>query len=59
MGPEDSIKAINYLKPQRVIPCHYNTFPVIEIDTQQWVKSVNEKTEAIPVILKVGESAIL
>ena len=29
MGPEDSVLALDYLKPKAVIPCHYNTWPPI------------------------------
>jgi L-ascorbate metabolism protein UlaG (beta-lactamase superfamily) len=29
MGPEDALKALELLRPKRVVPIHYNTFPPI------------------------------
>jgi L-ascorbate metabolism protein UlaG (beta-lactamase superfamily) len=56
MGPEDALKAVRKLKPKHVIPCHYNTWPVIEQDAKAWVKKVKSKTDATPHLLKPGES---
>ncbi|AEB12345.1 metal-dependent hydrolase [Marinithermus hydrothermalis] len=38
MGPDDALKALEYLKPKRVVPIHYNTFPVIEQDGPAFVE---------------------
>ena len=59
MGPEDSIKAIQFINPKKVIPCHYNTWPVIEQDDQAWAAAVKSETDSEPVILKTGESLAL
>src|SRR5687767_11331586 len=40
MGPDDSIDAINLLKPRRVAPCHYNTWPPIAQDADAWADRV-------------------
>ena len=56
MGPEDSIEAIKLLNPQRVIPCHYGTWPPIEQDADSWADRVRSHTAAEPVVLKPGES---
>lgn len=55
MGPEDSIQAINFLKASHVIPCHYNTWPVIEQDVSAWREQVIKATDAKPVVLNPGE----
>lgn len=34
MGPEDAVYAVQLLKPQIVVPVHYNTFPPIKQDPQ-------------------------
>jgi L-ascorbate metabolism protein UlaG (beta-lactamase superfamily) len=34
MGPEDALEALELLRPQRVLPIHYNTFPEIAQDGQ-------------------------
>ena len=53
MGIEDAAKAVEFLKPKKVVPIHYNTFPVINQDPREFAKRV--KTAQV-VILKPGES---
>jgi L-ascorbate metabolism protein UlaG (beta-lactamase superfamily) len=48
MGPEDSLEAIKLLKPKRVIPCHYNTWPPIAQDAKAWAAAVRSQTSAMP-----------
>lgn len=55
MGPEDSLLAIEMLKPQIVIPGHYNTWPPIAINVNAWAESVSANTSAKPAVLKVDE----
>lgn len=54
MGINDSIKAINLIKPRFVVPMHYNTFPPIVQDVADWAKRVNAETNAIPIVLDPG-----
>lgn len=56
MGPDDALAALDYLKPGIVIPCHYNTWPPIEIDVQAWAGRVAAETTCKPVVLDVDES---
>lgn len=56
MGPEDSVEALKLLEATKVLPTHYNTWPPIEHDAEQWARLVREQTGAKPVVLKVGES---
>jgi L-ascorbate metabolism protein UlaG (beta-lactamase superfamily) len=56
MGPDDALIALDYLKPRVVIPCHYNTWPLIAQDGQAWAERVRQQTNAEPVILEVGGS---
>ncbi|APZ92365.1 metal-dependent hydrolase [Fuerstiella marisgermanici] len=55
MGPDDSVKATNFLSPRIVIPQHYNTWPLINQDTAAWETNINLQTSATPVVLQVGE----
>jgi L-ascorbate metabolism protein UlaG (beta-lactamase superfamily) len=55
MGPDDSLRAIQLLNPRRVLPIHYNTFPVIEQDAAAWAARVRRETQAEPVVLQPGE----
>ncbi|MCP5094165.1 MAG: metal-dependent hydrolase [Chloroflexi bacterium] len=59
MGPDDGLLALDYLKPKAVIPCHYNTFPLLAVDIDAWEKRVKAETPVNPVILGVEESYTL
>jgi len=55
MGPEDALIAAEWLKAEKVIPIHYNTFSLIKQDGNQFVLDVKAKgIEAQE--LQVGES---
>jgi L-ascorbate metabolism protein UlaG (beta-lactamase superfamily) len=56
MGPDDSVTAIDLLKPKAVLPSHYNTWPPIEQDASAWTEAVKSRTSATPVVLAPGES---
>ena len=56
MGPDGSLKAIEFLKPKTVIPMHYNTFDRIAQDAGAWALRVQNETEARPVVLDPGGS---
>ncbi len=55
MGPEDSLTAIYFLQAYHVIPCHYNTWDVINQDVDDWAERVSAGTDATPIVLKPGE----
>ena len=40
MGPAGSLRAARMLRPGITVPVHYNTFPVIEIDTDGWARDM-------------------
>ncbi len=56
MGPDDSVTAIDLLKPKTVLPSHYNTWPPIEQDASSWAKLVESRTKASPIVLNPGDS---
>lgn len=56
MGPDDALKAVKFLHPKTVIPCHYGTFPPIEQDEDAFKRQVESQTDAKCVVLKPGES---
>ena len=59
MGPEDSIQAIKFLTPNRVVPAHYGTFPLIEQDANSWAECVKAHTGAEAIVLQPGEKIVL
>ncbi len=56
MGPADALEAVKLLRPKKVVPIHYNTFPVIEQDADTFKRAVENETDAEVVVLKPGES---
>ena len=54
MGPDDSYEAIRLIKPTKVAPAHYNTWPPIEQDPQVWAKGVRSETRAEPIVVEPG-----
>jgi L-ascorbate metabolism protein UlaG (beta-lactamase superfamily) len=54
MGPEDSIAAIQLLKPKRVAPSHFNTWPPIAQDATAWAARVRSETTGEPIVLEPG-----
>lgn len=56
MGPEDALEAVHLIKPNLVIPMHYNTWPLIEQDPQEFKQAVEAQTPARVIILAPGES---
>lgn len=59
MGVEDSIRAINYVRPSVVLPMHYNTFPPISQNASEWAELVNSETNATPIVLDPGQAYTL
>lgn len=57
MGPKDALKAVQFLRPNIVIPMHYDTFDVIQQDVQAWKKRVEEETDAQVLVMQPGDSA--
>lgn len=55
MGPEDALRAVKLLQPKKVMPIHYNTWPLLNQDAQAWTEQVRKQTSTLPVILKPGE----
>ncbi|WP_284139831.1 MULTISPECIES: metal-dependent hydrolase [unclassified Virgibacillus] len=52
MGPEDALVASDWIKADLVVPVHYNTFPVIKQDPDEFVKKVRTGKGKV---MKVGE----
>ena len=55
MGIKGALKAIELIKPEIVVPMHYNTFPAIRQNPEE-LKAEAEKMGVKVVILKPGES---
>jgi L-ascorbate metabolism protein UlaG (beta-lactamase superfamily) len=58
MGITDAVKAAEFVNPKVAIPMHYNTFPVINVDPNQFKKSLEAKGITCK-ILNFGEEISL
>lgn len=59
MGPDDALRAVQFIRPRHVIPIHYNTFDLIRQDENAWAERVEKETTAQVHVLKPGESFTL
>ena len=59
MGPVDALRAVKLLRPQHVIPIHYNTFGLINQDADAWAARVQAETDAEAHVLQPGQSLTL
>jgi L-ascorbate metabolism protein UlaG (beta-lactamase superfamily) len=55
MGPDDALRAVELLKPRKVMPIHYNTFPLLAQDAPAWAERVKRKTDTEAVVLNPGD----
>ena len=54
MGPEDAVRAVDFIEPNVVIPCHYDTWPPIEQDTGAFADAVGDRARVE--ILAAGDT---
>lgn len=54
MGPTDAVEAVAMLKPRFVVPMHYNTWPVIAQNPEDFKRDVEERLGIPVLVLKPG-----
>jgi L-ascorbate metabolism protein UlaG (beta-lactamase superfamily) len=54
MGITDAVKAVEFVNPKVAIPMHYNTFPVIKADPEEFKKKVEQGGKKC-MVLKFGQ----
>jgi L-ascorbate metabolism protein UlaG (beta-lactamase superfamily) len=52
----DAVTAVEFINPQQVIPCHYDTFPPIETDAQAYRSDVQNAGFSEVLVLDPGQS---
>jgi L-ascorbate metabolism protein UlaG (beta-lactamase superfamily) len=52
----DAVTAVEFVEPATVIPMHYNTFPPVETDAEQFKADVEAKGSAKVLVLAPGET---
>ncbi len=58
MGPEDALRCVRFVKPKRVVPLHYGTWPPIAQDVAAFAAAV-EAMGATCIVAPVEEPAAL
>ena len=56
MGPDDALLAAKFCGARHVIPCHYNTWPLIEQDAQAFSDKLLVETGITSTVLASGQS---
>ncbi len=56
MGPDDALRAVKLIEPQKVVPIHYNTFDVINQDPEAWAERVRKETSSEVIVMNPGNT---
>ena len=59
MGPGDAVEAVAMLKPRIAIPMHYNTWPLIAQNPDDFQAAVESRTATVVKIVQPGQELIL
>jgi L-ascorbate metabolism protein UlaG (beta-lactamase superfamily) len=54
MGPDDALRAVKLIAPKKVMPIHFDTFPLIAQNAAAWAVRVQKETAVVPVVLNPG-----
>ena len=54
MGPDDAVRAIEFIEPETVVPIHYGTWDVIQQDPQAFAQMVGSRANVE--IMKAGDA---
>lgn len=55
MGIDDAAEAVGLVKPRLTIPMHYKTFPLIDVDPEEFARKIKSTGNEVK-IMNVGES---
>ena len=56
MGPDDAIKAVKLIEPKVVIPCHYGTWPLIDVDAEDFQARCRDETSSTCVLMHASDT---
>lgn len=54
MGPDDAVRAVDFIRPRTVIPMHYNTWDLIAQDPESFRRQVGARADVV--VLQPGGS---
>ena len=50
MGPKGSLRAARLIQSNLIVPVHYDTFPPIEVDMEEWEKQMGDQGQKVCVL---------
>ena len=56
MDIDDAVKAVEFIRPKKVVPMHYNTWPPIEADPEEFATKVGAGGRSVAVIMTPNDS---
>ena len=56
MGIKEAVLAAQWLNAKKAIPMHYNTFPPIKVDVDDFTSCLESESMIKPIVLKAGET---
>jgi L-ascorbate metabolism protein UlaG (beta-lactamase superfamily) len=59
MGPDDAVRAAQFVQAKHVIPCHYDTFPPIRQDADAFAQKLHAVAEIDCTVMAVGDEFTL
>ena len=59
MGPDDAVRAAQFVQAKHVIPCHYDTFPPIRQDADAFAEKLHDAAEIDCTVMAVGDEFTL
>ena len=59
MGPDDAVRAAQFVQAKHVIPCHYDTLPPIRQDADAFAKKLYDAAEIDCTVMAVGDEFTL
>ncbi|MCL4108543.1 UNVERIFIED_CONTAM: hypothetical protein GTU68_022845 [Idotea baltica] len=57
MGPADAVKAAEFLKAKQVVPCHFDTWPLIKQDVKTWAEQLEANSPSKALLLELNQPA--
>ncbi|HOO64030.1 MAG TPA: metal-dependent hydrolase [Synergistaceae bacterium] len=54
MDVDDAVRAVDFIRPRKVVPIHYDTFPLIQASPEEFAQKVGDAAETV--LLGFGET---
>lgn len=55
MGAKGAALAVEFLNPQQIVPCHYGTFPVLDLSTEKFENALSPEMKSRLLFTEIGK----